>query len=164
MYIRKNWTLKKKKKEKKVLVWDSTLPMNLKSIIYSMCLSQRTSFCHRQSMSITDSCCLLQKSFVCQRKYVSVRQDVSVTDRLFLSQTVSVCPKYFVSFTESFCLTVCFFIKHSSWSSFTWILLIYMWFSSRFVCEISLCLGFKSQQSQLCGPPTPSKILLSHFQ
>ena len=110
------------------------------SFIYSLFLSQTVSVCHRQTMSVRDSLCLSQTLCPSQTICVCHRQSVSFPNSLFLSQSP-------VFFTDSlclsqkvFCMSVCVFIKHSSWSFLAWFLLIFTWLSSRSVCDSLLCL------------------------
>ena len=109
-------------------IWKSWLGPGLKGWKNGMLLSQTTSLCYIQSVSVTDSLCLSQTVCVCHR------QSMSVTDNLCLSQAVCVCH------------------RHTSWSFLVWFLLIYTWFLQRFVREIFICLAFKHHQHQLCGP------------
>ena len=84
-----------------------------------MPLSQTTSLCHIQSVSVTDSMCLSQTVSVCHRQYVPSqtvcvchRQSVSVTDSLCLSQTVCVCNRIYVSVTDGLFLSQTVFVCH----------------------------------------------------
>ena len=76
-------------------------------------LSQTTSLCHIQSVSVTDSLCL--SLTVC----VEHRQSVSVTNSLCLSQTVCVCHRKFVSVTDIMCLSQTLCLCHRQYVSVT---------------------------------------------
>ena len=112
---------------------------------------------------------ILQGHSLCLSHTVCVcffhRQSVSVTDRLCLSQSVCVCCRLSASVTGSVCLshTVCVWHIHSSWSFLACFLLIYTWFSQRFVHETWICPALKHHLNQLCGPllPTSNTVDLS---
>ena len=61
------------------------------SVIDNLCQSHTVCFCHRQSMSVTDSWCMYLSLTVC----VFPTEFVFVTDSLCLSQIVCVCHRIF---------------------------------------------------------------------
>ena len=115
---------------------------------HSLCLSQTVSVCNIQSVSFTDSLCQSQTDYVCHRHVVSI------TDCLCPSQSVCVCHRQSMSVTDNLFLSqaVCVWHRLSSWSFLGSFLIIYTWFSLRFVREIWICPPFKHHQHQLCGP------------
>ena len=77
------------------------------SVTDSLCLSLTVCVCHRHSVSVIDSLFLPQTVYVCQR------QLLSVTENLCLSKKVCVCQRQYVFVTDSLCLSQKVFVCQS---------------------------------------------------
>ena len=121
------------------------------SVTDSLCLWQTVYVYDRQFLSVKDNLCLSEKVSVCHRLYVSLTnslcffQRVCFCHRLSLFVTDSLCPSQKVLVCQSLSLSNTL-LDHSCQLC----LPIYTGFSSRNVCEISVCPRIQSQHSKHC--------------
>ena len=77
------------------------------SVTYNMCLSQTVCVCHRQSVFVAENLCPSQTVCLCHRQFLSVTDFLfSVRERIWLSQIVCVSHRKFLSFSLSFYQTL----------------------------------------------------------